>query len=97
MMIYGDLSTLASFTYNGQDKKWIYLDIETNVKDLTTLTINQEPIPLEHLEYGTSVGVPDGHFLFVVAAEEIAEDPITIVVTKSNGVSEELSFMFIDQ
>lgn len=97
MMIYGDLSTLASFTYNGQDKKWIYLDIETNVKDLTTLTINQEPIPIEHLEYGTSVGIPDGHFLFVVAAEEIAEDPITIVVTKSNGVSEELSFMFIDQ
>ena len=96
MFIYGDLNNLQSFEFNGQTKKWIYIDIGTNVSDPTKIKINGQAITDEYITMSAQAGTPSGHFLYAVDAEAIAVEPLTVYFSKDNSQEVDFSFIFIE-
>ena len=96
IVIVGDLDQLGTYNKNGNLKKWIAVDIKTNVKDVSTLTVDGQPLTQEDLQEIEAAGLKKGHFLYYVDAEAINNNPLSITVTRQDGTGLTITFSFIE-
>lgn len=74
------LNTFASTNPSQGSGKWIGLDINTGESDITKVTFNGYELTDADVADADSLGLPHGHFVLWLKAENVAENPRTITL-----------------
>ena len=64
----------------GADHKWIALDIDTGVDDITKLNYNGTRLTDQDVADAAAWGLGEGHFILWLRAEEVAVTPKTFIL-----------------
>lgn len=59
----------------GKDHKWLALDIDTGVDDITTVKYNGSALTSQDVADATAWGLPAGHFILWIKADEVYITP----------------------
>lgn len=95
IIILGDLASLNSFSSTNPSQgeaKWIGIDLETNVQDITQLTWSGYQLEQADVDEAASVGLGAGHIIFWAKADQL---PKIIKLGRAGYPDAEFKVMFM--
>ena len=97
VVLTGKLDSLVAYHGAPGDRKWLAVDLATNVNDITSLTWdNSQLTQADADEAMNSVGLEAGHIVFWADAEALENSPRIIKIGKFGGEEVELTISFAD-